>query len=303
MALAALILSGCAMPTPDQPAADDGAGSSSAASEAPSEKPSPSPSSEASQEDDSSEESTGESSSESSDESSSESTEDPSGDPTDGSSDEPSDESSQESEASQGALNGDELAALLDTMNTDLEIGGIVLNEVDLKDSVVKAAAATKNAKYSPCNPTEGTDTEKAAREASMAALVVDGNEPTRPDTISAISWPTEDPVLAEIEASRTQLETCPEFTITVNGQDVSSISEGVEIDQIGDASQAYSTRTTANGVTQTTVTLTAWQGTNSASITLNEAGDAAEAVYYTAPILEDVLKRMEGNVPTAVDR
>lgn len=274
MALAALILSGCGMPAPARPAAEEDPKTASAASQSPSEAP---------QEEE-------------------EATDESTGNPSEEATNEPSDEPTGESGTSGGALDGDELAAVLDTMNTDLEIGGIVLPEAELKDSVVQAAAAMKDAKYSPCNPTDGTDTEKAAREASMAALVVEGNEPARPDTISAISWPTEDPVLAEIEASRAQLENCPEFTITVNGQEVSSVSEGVEMDQIGDASQAYVTRSTANGVTETTLTLTTWRGTNSASITLNEAGDAAEAIRYTAPILEDVLKRMEENAGTAVE-
>ena len=61
---------------------------------------------------------------------------------------------------------------------------------------------------------------------------------------------------------------------------------------EIGEASQAYVTRQSANGTTQTSVVLTAWSGTNSVQITLYEA-DARESIRYVASILEGVLNRI----------
>ena len=52
-------------------------------------------------------------------------------------------------------------------------------------------------------------------------------------------------------------------------------------------------TRQTVNGTTQTSVVLTAWSGTNSVQITLYEA-DPQESIRYVAPILEEVLDRLE---------
>ncbi|MCC3280605.1 hypothetical protein LJ754_15755 [Arthrobacter sp. zg-Y40] len=194
-----------------------------------------------------------------------------------------------------GSISGANLAALLDEMNTDLDIGGTVVEESDLKRANMQAVEAMRGAEYSPCNPTEDTDLAKASEEASMAALAIDGNAPGKPDSISVISWPGEEPVDAEIETSKRQLSACPQFTLTVNGQTISSVTEEADMPPVGEASQAYQTRSTANGVTETTLILTAWSGTNSVQITLNEAGDPREAIRYTAPVLEEVLNRLEG--------
>ncbi|MCC9178860.1 hypothetical protein [Arthrobacter sp. zg-Y750] len=194
-----------------------------------------------------------------------------------------------------GSISGANLAALLDEMNTDLDIGGTVVEESDLKRANMQAVEAMRGAEYSPCNPTEDMDLAKASEEASMAALAIDGNAPGKPDSISIISWPGEEPVDAEIETSKRQLSACPQFTLTVNGQTISSVTEEADMPPVGEASQAYQTRSTANGVTETTLILTAWSGTNSVQITLNEAGDPQEAIRYTAPILEEVLNRLEG--------
>lgn len=194
-----------------------------------------------------------------------------------------------------GAVSGDELESVLAEMNTDLDIGGTLVGDADLKRSNAQAVDAMRGAEYSPCDPSEGTDLAKASEEASMAALAIDGNVPGKPDVISVISWPDEQPVQEEIETSKRQLAACPEFTLTVNGQTVSSVTEKVDMPLVGEASQAYQTRATANGVTETTLILTAWSGTNSVQITLNEAGDPQEAIRYVGPVLEETLKRVEG--------
>ncbi|MCQ1957996.1 hypothetical protein NNX39_16010 [Arthrobacter sp. zg-Y826] len=193
-----------------------------------------------------------------------------------------------------GALSGEELAAVLSELNMDLDIGGTVVEEAQLKQSTAQGMDALQDVEYTPCNPTEGTDPMKAVSEASMGALAIDGNAPGKPDTISVLSWASEAPVAEEIEVSRRQLESCPEFSLTANGQTVSSVTEAVDMPAIGDASQAYVTRQTANGTTQTSVVLTAWSGTNSVQITLHEA-DPQESVRYVTPILEEVLDRVEG--------
>lgn len=194
-----------------------------------------------------------------------------------------------------GAVSGDELESVLAEMNTDLDIGGTLVGEADLKRSNEQAVDAMRGAEYSPCDPTEGTDLAKASEEASMAALAIDGNVPGKPDVISVISWPDEQPVQEEIKTSKRQLTACPEFTLKVNGQTISSVTEAVDMPLVGEASQAYQTRATANGVTETTFILTAWSGTNSVQITLNEAGDPQEAIRYVVPVLEETLKRVQG--------
>lgn len=194
-----------------------------------------------------------------------------------------------------GTVSGEELAAVLAEMNTELGIGGTVLEEAQLKQSTARNAEAMKGVEYSPCNPTEGTDPTRSLSEASMGAIAIEGNVPGTSDVISVLSWASEEPVIKEIEVSKRQLSSCPEFTITANGQTVSTVGEPVDMPVVGDASQAYVTRRTANGVTQTSLTLTAWSGTNSAQIIINEAGDPGEGVRILAPILEDVLERIEG--------
>ncbi|UWX98111.1 hypothetical protein N2K95_05445 [Arthrobacter zhaoxinii] len=191
-----------------------------------------------------------------------------------------------------GAVSGTELAAALTEMNLDLDMGGTVLEEAQLKQSTAQSVEAMTGVEYSPCNPTEGTDPTRAVREASMGAMVIDGNLPGTPDSISVLSWPDEGPVADEIEVSKRQLESCPEYSLTANGRTVSSVTEALDMPAVGDASQAYVTRQSIDGVTQTSVILTAWSGTNSVQITLYEA-DPQESVRYVTPILEDVLDRI----------
>lgn len=192
------------------------------------------------------------------------------------------------------ALTGEELAQVMSELNLDLELGGTLVEEDELKAATAQSVDAMREAEYTPCNPSEGTDLSKASREAGMVALAIDGNDPVRPDSISVLSWPDEQPVIEEIEASKVQLAACPEFTLSVGGTTVSSSTETVEMPQVGDASQAYLTRASANGQTQTSLIMTAWSGSNSVQITLNEA-DPVESVRYVTPILEEVLHRLEG--------
>ncbi|MCQ2001907.1 hypothetical protein [Arthrobacter zhaoxinii] len=191
-----------------------------------------------------------------------------------------------------GVVSGTELAAALTEMNIDLDMGGTVLEEAQLKQNTAQSVEAMKGVEYSPCNPTEGTDPTRAVREASMGAMVIDGNLPGTPDTISVLSWPDEGPVTEEIEVSKRQLASCPEYNLTANGRTVSVAGEALDMPTVGDASQAYVTRQSIDGVTQTSVVLTAWSGTNSVQITLYEA-DPQESVRYVTPILEDVLDRI----------
>ncbi|MCC9175961.1 hypothetical protein [Arthrobacter sp. zg-Y179] len=193
-----------------------------------------------------------------------------------------------------GALSGAELAAVLSEVNTDLDIGGTVLEEAQLKQNTAQSVEAMKSVEYSPCNPTEGTDPTKALREASMGALAIEGNAPGMPDTISVISWSSEEAVAEESKMSKRQLASCPEYSLTANGRTVSLAGESLDMPTVGDASQAYVTRQSIDGVTQTSVVLTAWAGTNSVQITLHEA-DPQESIRYVAPILEEVLDRVEG--------
>lgn len=194
--------------------------------------------------------------------------------------------------AGQGTRSGAELAAALEGLKTDLNMSGTVVEEAQLKASTRQSAEALKGVEYTPCNPTEGTDPTRAVREASMAAMVVPGNAPGVQDSISVLSWPDEEPVADEIEAGRRQLSACPEFTLTANGRTVSSATEAVDMPPLGDASQAYVTRQTVDGATQTSLVLTAWSGTNSAQITLYEV-DPQESVRWAAAILEAVLDRI----------
>ncbi|MCQ1996095.1 hypothetical protein [Arthrobacter sp. zg-Y1171] len=193
-----------------------------------------------------------------------------------------------------GALSGAELAAVLSEVNTDLDIGGTVLEEAQLKQNTARSVEAMKGVEYSPCNPTEGIDPTKALREASMGALAIEGNAPGMPDTISVISWSSEEAVAEESKMSKRQLASCPEYSLTANGRTVSLAGEALDMPTVGDASQAYVTRQTANGTTQTSVVLTAWSGTNSVQITLHEA-DPQESIRYVAPLLEEVLDRIGG--------
>ncbi|WP_230026183.1 hypothetical protein [Arthrobacter sp. zg-Y769] len=193
-----------------------------------------------------------------------------------------------------GAVSGAELAAALNEMNIDLDMGGTVLEEAQLKQNTAQSVEAMKGVEYSPCDPTEGSDPSKAVREASMGAMVLDGNLAGTPDTISVLSWPDEEPVTEEIEVSKRQLASCPEYSLTANGRTVSIAGEALDMPTVGDASQAYVTRQSIDGVTQTSVVLTAWSGTNSVQITLHEA-DPQESIRYVAPILEEVLDRIEG--------
>ncbi|MCC3292713.1 hypothetical protein [Arthrobacter sp. zg-Y1110] len=193
-----------------------------------------------------------------------------------------------------GALSGAELAAVLSEVNTDLDIGGTVLEEAQLKQNTAQGVEALKGVEYSPCNPTEGIDPTKALREASMGALAIEGNAPGMPDTISVISWSSEEAVAEESKMSKRQFASCPEYSLTANGRTVSLAGEALDMPTVGDASQAYVTRQSIDGVAQTSVVLTAWSGTSSVQITLHEA-DPQDSIRYVARILEEVLDRVEG--------
>ena len=192
-----------------------------------------------------------------------------------------------------GTVSGAELADALNDLNIDLDMGGTVLEEAQLKQNTAQSVEAMKGVEYSPCNPTEGTDPTKALREASMGALAIEGNAPGMPDIISVISWSSEEAVAEESKMSKRQLASCPEYSLTANGRTVSLAGEALDMPTVGDASQAYVTRQSIDGVTQTSVVLTAWSGTNSAQITLYEA-DPQESIRYVAPILKEVLDRIE---------
>lgn len=156
-------------------------------------------------------------------------------------------------------LSAEQLEAVLVAINEAESLNAQVVPGAELDASQEEGVREAADITVTPeeCNVYAVSSLESLPGDASRASMTFAGESSLQPDTISLLSLRTEEAAMARLQASRSQLDGCSEFTMEVSDQVIMATVEELPVETAAEEELALRTTATAPGTVQESLTVT----------------------------------------------
>lgn len=188
-------------------------------------------------------------------------------------------------------LSGEQLEAVLAAVNEAESLNAQVIPDAELRALEEEGARRAEDIVVTPeeCNVYAESSSESLSADASRAAMTFAGESSLQPDTVSLSSLPAEETAVAQVQASRDQLNVCSEFTMEISGEKIMTTVAEVDVDTAADEDLALRTTAQVPGTIQESITVRAVVGSTVVDVLVGGSTDPA-ADIERAGLLTDLV-------------
>ena len=187
----------------------------------------------------------------------------------------------------------DQLEAVLTAVKDSQGITGPIANDATLRPELEAATDSFNGITITPeeCSDlvTSGLGDKIDSAHFAILQLGV-------ADTVTIISYADESFIENQIENNNQQMIDCAEFQMELGGQVISSTGEEIAASTAAPVTQAYNVRSTSADEETANIQLTAFSGTTSITLAMQNPGDSAGAVAAAEEMVNAVLAELEKN-------
>lgn len=188
-------------------------------------------------------------------------------------------------------LSAEQLEAVLVAVDEAEPLNAQVIPDDELRALEEEGARRAEDIVVTPeeCNVYAEPSPEPLSAEASRAAMTFAGESSLQPDTVSLSSLPSEDAAIAQMQASRSQLNMCSEFTMEISNQEIMTTVVEVDVDTAADEDLALRTTVQVPGTVQQSMTVRSVVGSTVIDVLVGSSSDP-EADIARAERLTDLI-------------
>lgn len=173
-------------------------------------------------------------------------------------------------------LSAEELEAVLVSVDEAEPLNAQVVPDAELRALEEEGARRAEGIVVTPeeCNVYAEPSPEPLSVEASRAAMTFAGESSLQPDTVSLSSLPSEDAAIAQMQASRSQLDMCSEFTMEISNQEIMTTVVEVDVETTADEDLALRTTVQVPGTVQQSMTVRSVVGSTIIDVLVGSSSD-----------------------------
>lgn len=188
-------------------------------------------------------------------------------------------------------LSAEQLEAVLIAVDEAEPLNAQVIPDEELRALEEEGARRAEDIVVTPeeCNVYAEPSPDPLSVEANRAAMTFAGESSLQPDTVSLSGLPSEDAAIAQMQASRSQLNMCSEFTMEISNQEIMTTVMEVEVDTAADEDLALRTTVQVPGTVQQSMTVRSVVGSTVIDVLVGSSSDP-EADIARAERLTDLI-------------
>lgn len=192
----------------------------------------------------------------------------------------------------------DQLEVALASLNKSESLQGTIITDAEIRPALETAAeeGALGEITVTPaeCDIFADTELTGLAAEANLAVMTFAGGSSLQPDSLTLSSQASVDAIREQINANRTQLARCSEFTMEVSGEVLTARVTELGAATEADETFAAATRVKRPGSIQETISVTGIIGTTSVAVTVGSSRDRTADVERAVGLVNGAIAELK---------
>lgn len=188
-------------------------------------------------------------------------------------------------------LSAEQLEAVLVSVDEAESLNAQIMPDAELRALEEENDRRAEGIVVTPeeCNVYAEPSPEPYSAEASRAVMTFAGESSLQPDTVSLSGLPSEEAAIAQMQAGRSQLNVCSEFTMEISNQEIMTTVVEVDVETAADEDLALRTIVQVPGTVQQSMTVRSVVGSTVIDVLVGSSTDQ-EADVARAERLTDLI-------------